>query len=110
MAKAPSEFVLYVEDALRGLGPVERSRFFGGWCFAMRGARFAYVLRDRLWFPVDEPLREALVAEGCGPFDYEKGGRTITVAKFHEAPSACLDDPDALLEWAARAARAAGAM
>ena len=110
MAKAPSEFVLYLEDALGELGPVERTRFFGGWSFSMRGARFAYVLRGKLYFPVDAPLRAALAAEGCGPFEYEKRGRTVTVARFHEAPSACLDDPDALLEWAARSARAAGAM
>ena len=98
-------------QGLLSLAFVEAWEITGDPAYARAAERtFAYVLRDRLWFPVDEPLREALVAEGCGPFDYEKGGRTITVAKFHEAPSACLDDPDALLDWAARAARAARAM
>ncbi|MDF2235234.1 TfoX/Sxy family protein [Albimonas sp. CAU 1670] len=109
MARAPSEFVLYVEDALGALGPVERTRFFGGWSFVLRGTRIAYVLRDRLLFPVDAALRRTLIAEGCGPFAYEKGGRTVVVERFYEAPSACLDDPDALLDWAGRAAAAAGA-
>ncbi|WP_339950453.1 TfoX/Sxy family protein [uncultured Albimonas sp.] len=110
MAKAPSEYVLYLEDELAALGPLERTRFFGGWSFAMRGARFAYVLRGRLYFPVDEALRAALEAEGCGPFEYEKGGKVVTVTRFFEAPSACLDDPETLRDWAARAARTAGAM
>lgn len=110
MPKPVPELVLHLEDVLSELGPVTRQRFFGGWSFSMRGARFAYVLREKLFFPVDEALRAALVAEGCRPFEYEKGGRTVNVARFHEAPESCLDDPETLLDWAARAARAAGAM
>ena len=104
------EFVLMVEETLAPLGLIERKRFFGGWSFAIDGGRFVYLLRGALYLSADEALRQALREEGCGPFRYLKGGREIVVEKFYEAPGACLDDPDALRDWAARAGRAVGAL
>jgi len=108
MAKAPPEFVLTLQDRLAALGPVDCKRFFGGWGFTTDGQLFAMAMKERLYLRVDEALRRALLAEGQEPFGYLKRSGRVTVERFYEAPEACLDDDDALLDWAARAIAAAG--
>ncbi|OCP09710.1 MULTISPECIES: TfoX/Sxy family protein [unclassified Ensifer] len=104
MAKAaPSAFVLHLRDELADIGFVQIERFFGGWAYLVADRRFAVSIKDRLYFRVDQPLREALAAAGCQPFTYDKGGKTVTVHRFYEAPPDCLDDRDALVHWAERA-------
>lgn len=104
MAKAePSAFVRHVQDELSDIGPVQLDRFFGGWAYLLAEKRFAVSIKDRLYFRVDQALKDALIAEGCQPFTYEKGGKTVVVHRFYEAPVDCLDDRDALLHWAGRA-------
>lgn len=104
MARAePSAFVRHIQDELSGIGAVQLDRFFGGWAYLLADKRFAVSIKDRLYFRVDRALKDALVAEGCQPFSYAKGGKTVVVHRFYEAPQDCLDDRDALLHWANRA-------
>lgn len=104
MAKAePSDFVMHVREELGALGPVKVERFFDGWAYLLADKRFAVSIKDHLYFRVDQPLQEALMAEGCQPFTHQKGGKTVFVHRFYEAPASCLDDRSALLHWARRA-------
>lgn len=99
----PPEAVLHFHEQLEPLGDIECRRFFGGWSFRKDGVQFAGVLRGNLFLSVDPQLREALIAEGCTPFRYAKKDREVVVEKYYTAPSACLDDPDVLVDWAAKA-------
>ena len=47
--------------------------------FAMKLIIFALILRDTLYFKVDDGNRPAYEAEGLAPFTYEARGRTVRV-------------------------------
>ncbi len=106
-AKAPrSSIVDYVIDSLVDIGDVECKRFFSGWSLRLHGIQFAMVMRDQLYFSVDEPLRAELTASGSVPFTYGKAGRTVIVNKYQTVPLACLDDPDELRRWVIKLVKA----
>jgi DNA transformation protein len=99
----PTGLVAHIVDVLGRLGPVECVRFFGGWALRVDGVMFAMVMREELYLTVDDALRADLVAAGCEPFSYAKGGSRVITSKLYAAPGGCLDDPDDLCSWAARA-------
>lgn len=98
----PSGSITYVMDCLADMGRVDCKRFFGGWSLHLRGQQFAMVMRGQLYFAAKGAVRDQLIAEGSLPFTYEKADRLIVVGTYLTAPSACLDDPDALCRWTAR--------
>jgi DNA transformation protein and related proteins len=102
---ADSEFVGFVVESLRQLGPVGARRMFGGHGIFMNGLMFALIADDQLYLKVDDGNRAAYEAEGLQPFTYRGRGGAIATS-YREAPSAGFDDPDILCEWA-RAAYAA---
>lgn len=101
------DFLDFLKDQLRGLGPVTARRMFSGAGIYCDGIIFALVLRDALHFKVDEANRGAYEAEGMQPFTYQARGRPVRVEAYWRVPERLLDDPDEMLEWA-RAALAAG--
>ena len=102
-AKAePSGTIAYIVDCLADIGEVECKRFFGGWSLHLRGQQFAMVMQGQLYFSAKGAVRDGLIAEGSVPFSYEKADRRVVVGKYLTAPSACLDDPDALCRWTAQ--------
>lgn len=108
MAKTtPPEFVRHLHEQLAPLGEVECRRFFSGWGFRRAGVQFAVVLRETLYIVVDDRLRQELVAIGSEPFSYTEKSGPVTVERFYAAPEDCLDDAEALIDWANRAIAAA---
>jgi DNA transformation protein and related proteins len=97
-----SGIVDHVIDSLAHVGRVECKRFFGGWSLHFNGRQFACVIRDELYFSAEGKFREELIAAGSAPFTYDKADRTVIVAKYQSAPSACLDDSDELCAWVER--------
>lgn len=62
------------------------------------------VTRDEgLYFSVDAALREEMIAAGCTPFTFMKAKGRIVTEKLYSAPSGCIDDPDEICFWAAKA-------
>ncbi len=106
MAASP-EFLAFVKDQLVPLGHVTARRMFSGAGLYCDGTIFALMLRDTLYFKVDDGNRAAYEAEGLAPFSYEARGRAVTVGAYWRVPERLFDDPDEMLEWA-RAALAAG--
>jgi DNA transformation protein len=104
---ASTDFLDFLKEQLHGLGHVTSRRMFSGAGLYCDGVIFALVLRDILYFKVDDANRAAYEAEGLEPFSYEAKGRTVTVGAYWRPPERLLDDPDELLDWA-RAAVAAG--
>jgi DNA transformation protein len=105
---APSaDFLEFLQDLLRGLGRISTRRMFSGAGLYCDGVIFALILRDTLYFKVDDGNRRAYEAEGLQPFTYEARGKTVRVGAYWQLPERLFDEPDEMLDWA-RAALAAG--
>ena len=105
--RVDSDFVHFVVENLRGLGPVHAKRMFGGHGLFLHDVMFALIAWDTLYFKVDEINRPAYEARGLGPFAYaSQQGRTATMS-YCEAPPEGLDNPDILYSWASEAYAAA---
>jgi len=103
---ADREFVGYVVESLRTLGPVGARRMFGGHGIFMHGVMFGLIADGQLYLKVDDGNRAAYEAEGLQPFTYPGKGRPVEMS-YREAPSEGFDDPEVLCDWA-REAYAAG--
>jgi DNA transformation protein len=101
------DFLDFLKDQLRGLGPITARRMFSGAGIYCDGIIFALLLRDALHFKVDDANRAAYEAEGMQPFTYQARGKPVRMEAYWRVPERLLDDPDEMLEWA-RAALAAG--
>jgi DNA transformation protein len=105
---APSaDFLDFLKDQLRGLGHITTRRMFSGAGLYCDGVIFALILRDTLYFKVDDGNRGAFEAEGLEPFSYQAGGQTRTVGAYWQVPERLFDEADEMVEWA-RGALAAG--
>ena len=102
-----ADFLEFLKDQLRGLGHITTRRMFSGAGVYCDGVIFALILRDTLYFKVDDGNRGAYQAEGLEPFSYEAQGQTRTIGAYWEVPERLFDEPDEMLEWA-RGAVAAG--
>jgi DNA transformation protein len=104
---ASDSLVAFLQEQLAPLGHVTTRRMFSGAGVYCDGVIFALVLRDTLFFKVDDGNRAAYRAEGLETFSYQAKGRTVTVGAYWQVPERLFDDPDEMLDWA-RAAVAAG--
>ena len=104
---ASAAYLEFLKEQLRELGHITSQRMFSGAGLYCDGAIFALVLRDTLYFKVDDGNRARYEAEGLAPFTYEARGRTVRVGAYWQVPERLLDEPDELLDWA-RGALAAG--
>jgi DNA transformation protein and related proteins len=102
-----SEFVDFVKDQMARLGPVVSRRMFSGAGLYLDGVIFALILRDTLYFKVDDGNRAAYEAEGLSPFSYQVKGRTVEIGSYRRAPERLFHESDDKVDWA-RAAVAAG--
>lgn len=100
-------FLEFVKDQMAPLGPIVSRRMFSGAGLYCDGVIFALILRDTLYFKVDDQNRASYQAEGLSPFRYSQRGRTVEIGAYWQAPERLLDDVDEMVEWA-RAALAAG--
>ena len=107
---APSaDFLAFLTDQLRGLGHITTRRMFSGAGLYCDGLIFALILRDTLYFKVDDGNRQAYEAEGLEPFTYEARGRTCGSAPTGRSPSGCSTSPTRCSTGRARRWRLHGA-
>lgn len=94
-------FVDYVLDCMRqaGMGAVQRERLFGGSGLRIEGDLFAVVLRNTLYFVVDDLTRPRFAAAGMGPFTYARKNEQRAIPRWYELPEDVLMDPDELRDW-----------
>lgn len=98
----------HVLDLLAPLGDIAAGRMFGGVGFKHNGAQFAMLMRDTLYFVVDDQTRPKYIAAGSGPFSYQKKDRVQEVKRYYEVPAEILDDPEQLRAWASESIAIAG--
>jgi DNA transformation protein len=105
--RVESEFVHFVVEALRPIGPVLAKRMFGGHGLFLHDVMFALIAWDTLYLKVDDKSRSAYESRGLEPFSYVgHQGRSVTMS-YCEAPPEGLDEPSVLCDWAREAYAAA---
>lgn len=82
------------------LGPVTIRRMFSGYGISVDGVTFALALRGVVLLKVDDATRPRFETEGSKPFQYDAGGRTVTVGSYWSLPERLYDDPEELAAWA----------
>lgn len=101
MASDP-EFVDYIKEQLAPL-PVSSARMFSGTGFSAHGVQFAMLIRNVLYFVVDDTTRPRYEAWGCECFSYETKKRHVDVRRYYSAPADALEDRERLFELAREA-------
>jgi DNA transformation protein and related proteins len=61
---------------------------------------FALLGDEVLYLKVDDQMRAAFEAEGCGPFTYDTKDGQQVMGAYQRAPERLLDEPDELVAWA----------
>jgi DNA transformation protein len=98
------EWIEHLLDLLAPLGRVTARRFFGGHGLVLAGEQFAFAIDGVLFLRADAALAAELEAQGAEPFSYETRVRKVRVGSYWSVPGAGLDDTEALVGWARRAA------
>jgi DNA transformation protein and related proteins len=93
----------FVKDLLSGFRPISIRNMFSGAGIYADGVIFALIFDETLYLKADEPFSREFVAEGKGPFTYERKGRPPVAMPYWEVPERLLDDPEELVTWARRA-------
>ena len=102
-----ADYLAYVIDQLAGLAAVRPRRMFGGVGLYAEDVFFGLVDDDTLYFKVDDSNRTDYVARGCAPFRPFPDEPTYSMSYF-QVPVEVLEEPDALVQWARKAAAARG--
>lgn len=97
----------FLVDLFAPFGAVAIKRMFSGYAVSADEVTFALVIRDSLYFRVDEANLASFEAEGSQPFQYTTKARAVTVKSYWRLPDRLLDDPDELADWARAALGAA---
>ncbi len=100
-------FVDHVLEMLEPLGMVRARAMFGGFGIFHVDRMIALIANDRLYFKTDQHTRPVFEAVHAEPFVYEGKRGKPSVMSYHEAPPECLDDAEAMLQWARLASEAA---
>lgn len=100
------EFIAFLLDPLQLMGPVVARRMFGGAGLFLDDLMFGLVSDRVLYLKVDSVSQPDFEALGLPPFQYPRAGKMINLS-YHQAPEQCIDDSDALVDWANRAYAAA---
>jgi len=98
-----ANYIQYVLDLLRVIGPVSAKRMFGGAGLYLDGSFFALIADDVLYFKVDDTNKADYLNAGTAPF---KPFGTYEMS-YYEVPADVLEDDEQLKEWAQKAVVAA---
>ena len=93
------EFIEYLLEQMRDIGPVNARAMFGGHGIYHDGIMFALIADNVLYLKTDETNRHLLEARKLPPFLYERKDKSISMS-YNEAPGEVLDDPDEMTYWA----------
>ncbi len=105
MPNTPS-FVEHALDLLSLVPGVGARRMFGGHGLYHRGAMFALIDDDELFFKTDAETRPRFVEAGCEPWIYESP-RGPQRTSYYRPPDGAHEEPEAMLPWARLAVDAA---
>jgi DNA transformation protein len=93
-------FLEFVLEQLSGWGGVTARKMFGGAGLYRDGKMFGLIADDVAYLKVDDSNREQYVQAGSKPF--KPYAEKPAVMPYYEIPPDVLEDPEALVEWAAQ--------
>jgi DNA transformation protein len=96
----------WLGEALEPLGVLRFKKMFGGIGVYLDGAFFALIAGGELWLKADAVNTPQFEARESPLFTYEFKGKVGTM-NYRRAPEDCLDDAEALRDWAMVAVSAA---
>lgn len=92
-------FVAHCLELLAPLGTPRSRRMFGGHGLYVDDLFIALIANERLYLKADDTTRARFEAAGCTPFEYEGGGRRVTLG-YYTAPEDAMESPAAMQPWA----------
>jgi DNA transformation protein and related proteins len=95
-----NEFLTYIVDQLRGLGPLSARKMFGGAGVYHGSTMFACVADDVFYLRTDDSNRADYETQGMGQFK-PFPDKPMTMP-YYEVPVDVLEDRDELKKWAAK--------
>ena len=101
-----SGFTDHLHEVFGAFGPIETRRMFGGHGVWHQGLMIGLVFGNTLYLKVDELTRGQFAAQGLGPFEYTRQGKTVALS-YHRAPEEMLESPAEAIAWARLAYAAA---
>ena len=101
-----SGFTEHLHEVLGAFGAIRTRRMFGGHGVWHQGLMIGLVAGDTLYLKVDEQTRGRFEAQGSGPFEYARKGKTVALS-YYRAPEEMLESPDEAVAWARLAYAAA---
>ena len=99
-------FPEYVLEQLTVFGGVSVRTMFGGNGLFKGGVMFGLIADGELYFKVDDANRADYLAKKSEPFTYTARARTVKLSYWF-VPEDVVENPDELVEWAAKAYAAA---
>ena len=99
-------FTDHLHEVFGAFGPIATRRMFGGHGVWHQGLMIGLVVGDTLYLKVDEETRGQFEAQGLGPFEYARKGKTVALS-YYRAPEEMLESPGDAVEWARLAYAAA---
>jgi DNA transformation protein and related proteins len=97
--KKISDFVDNLREVFTEFGPIEVKGMFGGYGLFRDGLMFALVADDVLYLKSDKGTAAMFHDRGLPAFEYEKGGKKISMSYF-QAPEEVFDESNVAKEWA----------
>lgn len=97
----------FLIDLFAPFARVSVRRMFSGHAVYREGIVFALAIRAGLYLKADAQTAPLFEAAGLPCFSYMSGGKERQVGTYRLMPEACLDDEDALKDWASLAWQAA---
>lgn len=87
---------------LGSVGPCVARRMFGGWGLSVDGLNIALIADGTLYLKAGAEHRDAWLAAGGHPFEYQARGKTQTL-QYWTVPDEAMASPGHMAPWARRA-------
>ena len=102
MKRDPHRF----DDLFRYFGPIAVRRMFGGEGIYAGDLMIGLVADERLYLKTTDLNHADFEAEGCEPFSFPRGDKTM-VLPYYAVPERLFDDSEEFAAWARKAQSAA---
>lgn len=108
--RRPDPFVDHLLELMAPLaariGPIAAKRMFGGHGLYYDGLMFGLVSDGRCYLKADAVTLPRFEAQGCEPFSYRSGEKTVVMRHYLSLPAQCLESPGEMEPWAREAVEA----